>query len=181
MRGNFAIYLLDTSVFIDLKKRYPEDCFLTLWNNIRELARAGRVRIHEKVFTELKDYSKKDEAYKFAEELRKCRKDVFAPMTGYQLNRIPEILDMLRRVKGHRAQQFRDIADDWEENDAADVYLIACALENMDNPSIDEWAGIRRTILIATEDRGLRKSAKEVFGLGSVTLVDLMRAEGWTF
>ena len=57
-------YCIDTSALIDLSRRkYAPDVFKSLWKQIEELVKNGRIISHQKVFEELKKLAGKSETY----------------------------------------------------------------------------------------------------------------------
>ena len=155
------IYIIDTSSILDLFKLYPQDIFLELWKKLDEIVKEGRLISHKFVLDELK--KKFDEAYKWA----MSRKNIFIDITLQQIEAVKIIL--------HKYPEFADPEKDID----ADPWLVALALEK---PSQQRLISVVKVIV--TEERFKPNKINipfvcQEFGIECITLIDLMRKEGW--
>lgn len=82
-----VVYIVDTSSFIEMKKRYPKDVFPTLWQRVDELIRMGRLIAPVEV---------KKEIDRGDDDLKKwvdSRKKMFVDPSLSQIDRVKEILN----------------------------------------------------------------------------------------
>ena len=157
-----AIYAVDTNVFMDWQARYfPTDVFVSLVGSVEVLVSEGRWLAPEIVEEELK-------AVRTAETIAwaKARPSVFVPLQEV----LAEGLSIQNRFHG-----LKDPKSEFEE---ADAYVIALAkLRNgivvtQETPAAEKNRP-RRTHFIPDVCREL--------GLTCISLLGLMRREGWTF
>lgn len=108
-------YCIDTSALIDLSRRkYAPDVFPSLWKQIEELVKNGRIISHQKVFEELKKLTdKSDDLLKWA----KTHKRMFISLDARQSKNVSKILGAFPRL-----------VDQDRETEEADPFVIALAM-----------------------------------------------------
>lgn len=105
------IYCIDTSALIDLKRLYPSDVFLTLWEKLNELVKQGRLIAPREVLKEIEE--KDDELLRWV----KKHKKMFKKLNQQQIEIVKEI-----------QQRFPTLVDPAKKIPDADPFVIALAI-----------------------------------------------------
>lgn len=151
-------YSIDTSAILDGWVRYyPPDTFPGLWQRIEELISTGDLGASEEV---LHDLAKKDDD---AHAWAKAHQQMFVPID-----------DRIQPVVSALLERFERLVDTGKNRSASDPFVIALAKveactvvtgekpsNNIDKPKIPD---------VCT-----------ALGIPCITLLQLIRAEGWTF
>lgn len=106
-----TIYIIDTSSLIEMKRKYPEDVFPTLWQRIDDLIREDRLIAPAEVKEEIERVS--DDLKKWADGRKKIFID---PLT--QVEEVKKIL-----------KNFPSLAEPEKMGPNADPWLIALAIK----------------------------------------------------
>jgi hypothetical protein len=169
MPNTSSVYIIDTSSFIDMKLHYPTRAFPTFWENFESLVREGQIQSPITVFEEI---SRKDD--ELTEWTRINHDRIFYDHTPSILEKVEEILAV-----------FPKLIDENKENDQADPFVIAMAIDKRIQQSIEP-----QEIFVVTEERinPHRRTQKipmplvcQHFGVPYLTILDLILSEGWTF
>ena len=151
-------YSIDTSAILDGWVRYyPPDTFPGLWRKIDDLITAGDLRASEEV---LHDLAKKDdEVYAWA----KAHREMFVPID----DRIqPVVSDLLER--------FERLVDTSKNRSASDPFVIALA-------KVEGCTVVSGEKASENPEKPKIPDVCTALGLPCVTLLQLIRTEGWTF
>jgi len=151
-------YSIDTSAILDgWIRHYPPDVFPKLWDRIDELIKDGNLRATEEVLFELE--KKADEVYKWA----KSKSGLFVPIDN----------DIQVAVAGILAKYER-LVDARRNRSTADPFVIALAQMNSS-----------KVVTVEQPTNNLSKPRiPDVcidLEIQSITLLQLVREEGWTF
>lgn len=153
-------YCFDTSAIIEPWRRtHPRDIFRTLWNGIETLIDSGEIVCPDEVFYELE--RKDDEILEWARR----RGQMFIPIDDGIQDAVTNIL---------ATANFENLIKPGSQRNQADPFVIGLAQ-------------VRRLTVVTYERRqgSIKKpTIPDVcshFDISCVGLVDLMRAEGWTF
>jgi len=152
-------YSIDTSAFLDGWVRYyPPDTFPGLWLRIEELIEEGHLRATEEVLHELE--KKHDDVYAWAKE----RKDALS---------VP-IDDRIQPAVSAILEDFEKLLDTRKNRSAADPFVIALAqIEGCTVVTGEGTTGSLNRPNIPDVCSGL--------GVPCISLLQLIRREGWTF
>lgn len=151
------IYCLDASVLIEAASRtYPPDVFPAFWDNLDELAAAGRAVAPDEVYREVTKGSD------HASEWTKAHREIFVPLDEDLQAQVTLVLGQFpRMVKvNNRAN-------------TADPFIVALAR-------------LRGLVVVTMEHPGSAEGPKIPFvckqlGIRCMNLLEMMRAERWTF
>jgi len=162
------IYCIDTSVLIDLDNHYPRRFFESLWSNIEQLMREGRLITIEQVMKEIKHLNRPE-----IEKWLKQFPGVVRPFSQEIGNCLSEIMAALP-----------DFVDQSKERDEADQPLVALALA--ENRAQRIFSG---DFVVLTNERRKRPNERRVripdacahFGIRCFSLFELMEHESWRF
>jgi hypothetical protein len=163
------IYVIDTSSLIEIKpEHYPFDIYITMWRNLENLIRNGRLISHEKVLDELKEYQgKKDKLLEWAYN----HKTMFKPTTPQQI----EIV----RNKILVVDNFRALIDYSKPTGDTDVFIIALALEKQKTL----FKTLSKKIVVTQEQiKGNKIKIPFVckyFKIECINVFEMFRREGW--
>lgn len=151
-------YVIDTSVLIDLYRRYPQDVFPSLWDTIESMIEEGRWVAPEQVLTELKKGH--DNLYSWANQ----RRNMFIPL-------LPDV----QRCLNELTVDFPGIVNPDELDDDADPFLVAVA-RTFSPPGV----------VITHERRSnpLKPRIPDVckhYGIQCIGILDFFRKQGWKF
>ncbi|MCD6238669.1 MAG: DUF4411 family protein [Thermotogae bacterium] len=85
------IYVIDTSSLIEIKpENFPPDIYVSMWKDIENLIKSGRLISHKYVLEELRKYEgRRDEILKWAES----HKEIFKDVTPQQIKLVKQILE----------------------------------------------------------------------------------------
>lgn len=156
MQGS-DIYSIDTSALIDAWVRwYPPDLFPKLWENIETLISEQRIFATEEVLVELE--KKDDDIFKWAK-----KQQMFYPLTTEIQTFVSQILTKYPRL-----------VDSRRERSQADPFVIALAKHK-------NCVVITGEKNFGTEDRPRIPIVCKEFGIKSISIVQLIRSEGWRF
>lgn len=151
-------YSIDTSAILDAWRRhYPRDVFPALWVRFEAAIANESLQATEEVLVELE--RKDDEVYDWAKQ----QPDFFVALDEEIQEAVSEILLKHERLLDTRANR-----------SAADPFVIALA--QLNNCAV--VTGERRTGSI---NRPHIPDVCEALGIPVMTMLDLIRAEGWTF
>ena len=163
------IYVIDTSSLIRIKPEYyPHDIFVSLWSNMENIVKEGRLISSKLVLDELKKMD--DDIYKWA----KRNKSMFKKITPQQTKEVKNILG---------TKDFGALIDCGAQDGQADPFIIAIALEKEKQTSFPDFnKKIKK--MVVTEERlhGNRIRIPFVcqyFGVECTNIFDLFRREGW--
>lgn len=156
MQGS-DIYSIDTSALLDAWVRwYPPDLFPKLWENIETLISEQRIFATEEVLVELE--KKDDEIFKWAKKQK-----MFYPLTTEIQTFVSQILTKYPRL-----------VDSRRERSQADPFVIALAKHK-------NCVVITGEKNFGTEDRPRIPIVCKEFEIKSISIVQLIRSEGWRF
>ena len=152
-------YSIDTSAILDgWRRHYPPDMFPGLWGKLDTLIEQGQLRATEEVLHELE--RKDDDVFAWA----KARADVlFIPID-----------DAIQPVVSEILGRFEKLVDTRANRSAADPFVIAlaqlkrCTVVTGEHPS-------------NSPDRPHIPDVCSALSISSISLLQMMRAEGWTF
>lgn len=151
-------YVLDTSALIGAWMRtYPPKHFPNFWDNLDAMAQNGRVLMPEEVVTELK--AKQDELLIWVRNREEWLK---APTTRAVMEKTRAVLS-----------QYPGLTQPGTGRGKADPFVIATAWE--------------LGMTVVTEERGGSEAKPKIpsvyksLEIDCVSVVDLIRREGWTF
>ena len=151
-------YVLDTSALIGAWVRtYPPDHFPNFWDNLDATAQRGRIVVPEEVVAELK--AKQDELLTWVRDREEWLK---APTTRAVMERMRVVL-----------REHPGLTRPGTGRDRADPFVIATAWE--------------LGMTVVTEERGGSEAKPKIpsvcrsLGIDCLSVVDLIRREGWTF
>ena len=159
------IYIIDTSSLIEMKNKYPQDVFPTVWQRMDELYRAGRLIAPLKVKEEIKD----DELI----EWLKNKEKIFIKSDKEQCDIVKEIL-----------KNFPYLAKP-EKPDApnADPWIIALALE-LKKEEQEKLLPENEYIIITEESKTKPNKIPGVcnhYDIKCINLLELFKEERWKF
>jgi len=158
-----AIYCIDTSALIDLRRRYPPKVFGVLWLKVEELVAAGRLIAPREVLRELQRGD--DEMHQWAKKHRA----MFVDLDHDQQTLLKEIL-----------AAFPGWVDTATDRPVGDPMVIALArsrtLADADAPRV----------VVSHELLGGRGATKipnvcQQYGIQHMQLVDIFEREEWSF
>ena len=151
-------YSIDTSALLDGWKRYyPPDVMPGVWSRLDDLIADGSLRATEEVLIELD--RKDDDVYQWA----KKRPDLFVPVDDQIQIAVTGIL-----------AEHEKLLDTRSGRSAADPFVVALA-------QIEECTVITGERRTRNADRPNIPDVCDALDIPCITLLDLMRAEGWTF
>ncbi|MHA1628885.1 MAG: DUF4411 family protein [Candidatus Heimdallarchaeota archaeon] len=167
-------YIIDSSSLIDLQRFYPMSVFPTLWKNLSVLIQKRLLNSPQEVFSEI---AVKDDTVK---EWVKKQTNFFIEITNFQINIVREVVSKFPSLV-KQLQPFN-----------ADPWLIAVAYEFIKFPqkSIAEFISHQdfneRVVTIVTEEslRGNKVKIPFVaqqYNIPCMKVLDVIKAEGWTF
>lgn len=152
------IYSIDTSALLDGWIRYyPPDIFPGLWRRIEDLIGQGALRATEEVLEELK--RKDDDVFKWA----KLHMEMFVPIDESTQEIVTTIL-----------KDFEKLVDTRKNRSFADPFVIALAhLNKCTIVSGEKGTG--------NPDRPKIPDVCRALGIRCISLLELIRREGWSF
>lgn len=152
------MYCFDTSAFLNAwRKHYPPDTFLSFWENLSELIASGNLIATEVVLFELE--KKDDEVLKWVKE----HNSMFIPLDESVQIRASEILNEFPRLTKKKSDRTE-----------ADAFVIALA-------------DVTNSTVVTYEQLGGSTSNPKIpyvcrnYGIRCISLIDVIRNEGWTF
>lgn len=164
MKKDFEIvYCIDTSALIDMKDKFPNDIFKTLWKMFSKLIDNGRIISSIEVFDELTQGD--DELTIWA----KKNKKIFLKKTLKQIENVKEIL-----------KRFDFLAHPEKEGANADPWLIALVMEKMNENELFS----KKYFIIANESKTNPQRIPMVcmaYEIECLNLFEFFRKEGWEF
>ena len=155
-----AIYFVDTSEWINLNRRYPNDVFPNLWRNVEDLISKGRILAPSEVLDEIeRGY---DELVEWCKKHQKMFRGTSA-LTG----RVQEI------IKNHPT-----LVNPNATHESADPYIIALAMSYM--------RGISGLVPIIVTDENVSKESRIPYvaranGVQTCKLMEMFQREEWQF
>jgi Domain of unknown function (DUF4411) len=168
------LYVVDTSFFIEIHKRYPKGTLPGIWKDLEALIRDGRIIAPENVKTEI---NRQDDELK---EWVNSHSTMFEPLgtelwnrTGVVVNAFPRTAHALSLNPEH-----------------ADPFVIGLAMKLEAQGSFEP-----RTVVVVAEERGKLAENPELrdaeiekipdvcekFGIGCVTHLEMFKREGFRF
>ncbi|MFN3976327.1 MAG: DUF4411 family protein [Aquificaceae bacterium] len=161
----YNIYIIDTSSLIEMKNKYPEDTFPTLWEKMNELYTNGRLIAPVEVKKEIEKGDDK------LTEWIKDKKNMFIKPDKSQTNKVKEILS-----------EFSYLAKPEKEGPNADPWLIALAIvkNNEEKTKIFSY----EYVIVTEESRRNQRKIPAVaqhYNINCINLMELFRKEGWRF
>jgi len=161
--GPPAIYCIDTSALIDLRRRYPRKVFGALWAKVEELMAAGRLIAPREVLREVERGD--DEMYQWAKKHRA----MFVDLDHDQQTLLKEIL-----------AAFPSWVDTATDRPVADPMVVALARSR----TLVDAGGPR--IVVSHEILGGKGATKipnvcQQYGIQHMQLVELFEKEDWSF
>lgn len=163
-----TIYCMDTSALIHLKRLYPMDVFQGLWREVSRLVRSGRliapIEVSKKI--EVKD----DELLRWA----KTHRRIFKKLNAEQVAKVREI-----------EHAFPSLVDPEKEVPDADPFVIALAI--VENESQKQGLFPGQCLVITQEAPGRSKGKIRIpdvcehYQIERISIIDLLRKEGWKF
>lgn len=151
-------YSIDTSAILDgWRRHYAPDVFPGVWEGLDELINNGSLRATEEVLTELE--RKDDDVYAWARQ----RVDLFVPIDDRIQLAVTSILTTHERLLDTRANR-----------SAADPFVIALA-------QVESCAVVTGERATGSSTRPHIPDVCRDLGVPSMTLLQLLRAEGWRF
>lgn len=166
-----VIYVVDTSSLVNVQRTYPLTVFPGVWEQMGQLARAGRLISAREVLNEL-ERGGDDEICRWARDHR----FMFQDPDGQQI-------DVAREVVNH--PQFQGLFDIDSETPDADPFVIALATVQQRRASMFP----RKYIVVADESRaqpGRKPRIPDVcndqrYQLECVNILEMFRRERWEF
>lgn len=157
------IYIIDTSSLIELKDHYPRDIFPGVWNKIEDLYRNKRLISPQKV---------KEEINRVDDDLKKwvnIKKKMFVKPDEIQIQKLIEII-----------KENPNFVDPAKTEDEADPFLIALARKEKECGKLpfDDY------IIITQESKTKQNRIPTIankYGINSMNLLELFKAENWSF
>jgi len=158
-------YCIDASSLIDLKDLYPSKVFSTLWGNLEELIRNGRLISTREVLRELEQGH--DELTAWARE----RRETFLTPTKEEVEVVKKIL-----------HSFPQLIDPSKQGRDADPFIIALAIVRGSQglPGIF----VSKHIIVTQESKGNPNKIPRVssaHNIQCINLLELFEKEGWKF
>lgn len=151
-------YSLDTSALLEAWRRsYPRDVFPSLWEKLEGLISTGDLRATEEVFFELERQD--DEVLDWAKE----NPSLFI-----------EIDDAIQRDVQSILEKFPRLVDTRKSRSGADPFVIALALGRRSTVVTNERAS-------GSPDRPHIPDVCTALGIRCITILELIREQGWVF
>jgi len=161
------IYVIDTSSLIEIKpENFPPDIYVSMWKDIENLTKNGRLISHVYVLEELRKYEgKEDEILKWAEK----HKNIFKDVTPQQFKLGQQILG-----------KFSSLIDA-NGSGEADPFIIALALEKDSQQTLFPSTFEK---IVVTEEKLKGNKIKipfvcQHFGVDCINIFSMFRREGW--
>lgn len=161
------IYCVDSSAFFHLHYIHRLISIDSVWDELDNLFEKGKIISHEYVFEEFYSKSSKRD---FVQKWIENKKKYFLPLTDKQFNTVNSILE-----------KFPGLIDPEKENNQADPWLIALALEMMEDTSL---FGNKEIIVVSQEKITSTKkipAACKHFNVKHMNLEEFFNDNGWTF
>lgn len=160
-----TIYVADTSALIEIQRKYPDDIFKTLWNNLSKLADEESIIAPKQVLDEINRFAKEDYLKTWAADHKK----IFKEPTPAQILKVKEIL-----------AQYPKLINPASEHEQADPYVIALAL--CDDPQTTLFGNIR---IVVTEESFVQQNkipfVCSKFSVQCINTIEFFRQENWKF
>lgn len=151
-------YSFDTSGILDIWRYYPPDVFTTVLGRIETLIAAGDIRAADEVLRELKK-KEGDDAFKWCNS----HPDMFLPIDIGVQTAVTEIL-----------AKHEHLVASGGKRSAADPFVIAVA-------KVNGCAVVTGELPSGRMDRPHIPDVCRAMGIGCMSFLDVLRAEGWTF
>jgi hypothetical protein len=151
-------YSVDTSALLDgWRRHYPPDVFPGLWTRLEDLIGDGQLRATEEVLQELK--RKDDEVHEWA----KRQSDFFIPID-----------EVIQPVVSSILASFEKLVDTRANRSACDPFVIALAQSK-------RCAVVTGEKATGSPDRPHIPDVCRALDVRCMSLLDLIREQGWTF
>lgn len=168
MSNQEKIYCFDSSIFISLNRIQNYVPIPNVWQELEKLFNAGKIISHEFVYEEFNPERKNPD---FIAKWIKDKKGYFLGITDKQSKKVEEIL-----------QKFPDFIDAEKENDQADPWIIALAIEKMEEVTL---FGQNTLVYVVSQEK--ISSSKRIpavcreFKVPHMNLDDFLKDNGWHF
>lgn len=160
------LYVVDTSALVEVQRKYPQDVFNQIWRNLSGLVTKKRIVAPVQVSDELKRYAGEDHLKTWID----VNNVIFKETNMELISKSKEILSIAPLL-----------IDPNKEHDEADPYVIALAILEKSNPTLDE---IVETVVVTEEsftNPNKIPSVCHTFRVQCVNILQLFRREGWKF
>ena len=158
-------YIIDTSSLVELNKHNPMDVYQSVWNQIEQLIKNGRLFAPKEIFHEI---SQIDDQLK---EWSKTQDKLFVEPSQKQNKLVKEIL-----------QKYPSLIDIDRQYDA-DPWVIALTLELATSPQ-KTLMKIKGIVVSEEKIRGNRVRILFIcndYDIESLDIIGMFREEGWKF
>ena len=158
-------YIIDTSSLVELNKHNPMDVYQSVWNQIEQLIKNGRLFAPKEVFHEI---SQIDDQLK---EWSKTQDKLFVEPSQKQIKLVKEIL-----------QKYPSLIDIDRQYDA-DPWVIALTLELATSPQ-KTLMKVKGIVVSEEKIRGNRVRIPFIcndYDIESLDIIGMFREEGWKF
>jgi hypothetical protein len=158
-------YIIDTSSLVELNKHNPMDVYQSVWKQIEQLIKNGRLLAPKEVFHEI---GRIDDQLK---EWSKTQDKLFIEPTQKQITLVKDIL-----------QKYPSLIDIDRQYDA-DPWVIALTVE-LATSTQKTLMTIKRIVVTEEKIRGNRVRIPFVcndFNIESLDIIGMFREEGWKF
>lgn len=168
MSNHEKLYCFDSSVFISLNRAHQILSIPDIWSELEKLFKSGRLISHEFVYEEFNPERKNPD---FIAKWIKDKKGYFCGITDKQSKKVEEIL-----------QKFPDLIDAEKENDQADPWIIALAIEKMEEVTL-----FKQNTLVYVVSQEKISSTKRIpavcheFKVPHMNLDAFLKDNGWHF
>ncbi|NYZ78672.1 DUF4411 family protein [Candidatus Micrarchaeota archaeon] len=160
-----TIYVADSSALIEIQRKYPNDVFKTLWDNLSSLADEDRIIAPKQVLDEINRFVRED----YLKTWTAAHKSIFKEPTTANIQKVAEIL-----------ARFPKLIDSSSEFEQADPYVIALAL--CKDPQAKLFENVR---IVVTEESFMHENKIPFvcgkFSVGCINTIEFFRREGWEF
>lgn len=155
-----AVYVLDTSVVIDLKINQPRDIFEGVWGNLDQYVQTGRILVHRMMVHELAHKGKEDDD------------------AGIWIQSIPD--DLIIEIDDAQGAFINQMGDDYKY--LADR-LTKVEYSNSADPFLVALARLRHCTVVTNENAAAWKIPDlcRRYKIEAVNAFTMMRHESWKF
>ncbi len=163
-----SIYCFDTSAFIQLHIANKVIPIPDLWSELSDFFALGKIISHEFVFEEINPKTAKPD---FIAKWIENKQKYFFPISDKQIELVSKILG-----------KFPDLIDPEKEKNEADPWLIALALEKMDDLHL--FKEETKVIVVSQEKISSSKkipAACKEFGVQHMNLEEFFKDNNWKF
>ena len=168
MSNQEKIYCFDSSVFISLNRVHQILSISDIWSELEKLFKSGRLISHEFVYEEFNPEGNRSD---FIAKWIKDKKGYFFEITDRQAELTAKILE-----------KFPTFIDSENEKDQADPWIIALAIEKMEEVTL---FGQNTLVYVISQEK--ISSPKRIpavcreFEVPHMTLDEFLKDNGWSF